>query len=251
MKRNKYNGIFAYKCDIGKIRKTNEDQVMGFVNFSNDVLLFVADGMGGHKKGDFASETIKEFLERDFKAKDKFLSVLNAYFWLIKEVKAINKYIFRTQDFDENYKGCGTTLCLALIHKDKIIILNAGDSRCYFLVDGKLVQKTEDQTYVNYLLRSGQISSKEAETHPKKHYLINAIGLFPTVSFDINIYEYHGESVFLCSDGLYNNVDKKDIEATLNNKNTVDEKINSLVSLANFNGGSDNISAILWESNND
>ena len=69
MRRNKYNGIFAYKCDIGKIRKTNEDQVMGFVNFSNDVLLFVADGMGGHRKGEFASGTIKEFLERDFKSK--------------------------------------------------------------------------------------------------------------------------------------------------------------------------------------
>ena len=251
MKIKNYKGTFSYLCDVGKIRNSNEDRVKGIVNSYNNVLLVVADGMGGHKKGEFASTEVVEFLKKEFNKKNRFASFFDAHFWLCSTVKKINKNIFNYQDNNEEYRGMGSTICVALIYKRRLLVLNAGDSRCYILKNGKLEQITEDQTYVRYLLNSGQINEKEALTHPKRHYLTNAIGLFPTFSYDLNVYEYHGESLFLCSDGLYNNVSFQDIEANLKSENSVDEKVNALVNLANFNGGNDNISCILWESLND
>ena len=251
MKIKNYKGTYAYQCDIGRVRKSNEDRVKGMVNSFNNVLLVVADGMGGHKKGEYASNEVVSFLSKEFNRKGRFTSFFDAHFWLCSTVKKINKNIFNLQDNDENYRGMGSTICVALIYKRRLMVLNAGDSRCYILKNNKLEQITEDQTYVRYLINSGQINEKEALTHPKRHYLTNAIGLFPTFSYDLFIYDYHGESLFLCSDGLYNNVSFSDIEANLRSNNSVDDKINSLVNLANYNGGSDNISCILWESLDD
>lgn len=244
-------GIIAYKSDIGKVRQINEDYVSGLISSNGVVLLYVCDGMGGSAKGDFASNYVSSNLALNFKIKNKFNSFFDCYTWLNKELKVINKYLFNKQDNDIEYKGMGTTLTLALIYKKKLIVINCGDSRCYLLNDSKLELVTEDQTYVNYLVKSGQISEKEALTHPKKHYLINAIGLFPTLSYDIKIFEYKNQNIFLCSDGLYNSVSKLDIEANLNTNKTPSEKIDSLINLANFNSGIDNISCVLWESQND
>lgn len=248
MKRCRYEGTYAYKSDIGRVRISNEDEVIAVKNSNRDVLLAVADGMGGHKKGDYASKKTIELLLEAFQKKNGFFSIFEAKIWLINVVKKINKTIFEIQDKNEAYKGMGTTLCLALIYKNHIVVVNAGDSRCYILKKERLYQITEDQTYVNYLLKSGQITKKEALTHPKRHHLINAIGLYPSSAFDIDIYGYSGESIFICSDGLYNNVSFAEIEVNLNTTNSVSEKVDSLINLGNYNGGSDNISCVLWES---
>lgn len=247
MKDNRFEGTYATKSDIGRVRIANEDEVLALKNSNKDILLAVADGMGGHRKGDYASKKTVEMLEEAFNKKEKFFSIIDARFWLIKTIKKINKTIFDIQDKNEAYKGMGTTLCLVLIYKNKILVLNAGDSRCYILKKEILYQVTEDQTYVNYLLKSGQITKKEALTHPKRHHLINAIGLFPSSAFDLDLYKYEGESIFICSDGLYNNVSFKDIETNLNTTNSPSEKVESLINLGNYNGGSDNISCVLWE----
>ena len=250
MKR-KFSGQFNYLCDQGKVRKSNEDVVKGLLNTNNDVLLFVADGMGGHNKGEYASNLILNCLTRDFLEKKFFFNSIDAYSWLIKEGKKINTKMFDYQEKNEDFKGMGSTLCAVIITKSKFIVMNVGDSRCYILKDKKLIQMTEDHTYVNYLVKSGQISEKEALIHPKRHYLTNCVGINPSFSCDISIHEYHGEPIFICSDGLYNNVSIQDIEANLNTKVLTNEKVKNLVNLANFNGGTDNISCILWECFND
>ncbi len=247
MKTKIYKGKYSFLCDIGKVRKTNEDRVKALSNSFNNVLLVVADGMGGHRKGEFASSEVVETLGKEFLKKGHFTSFFDAHYWLCSTVKKINKRIFNLQDSDEKYRGMGSTVTVVLIYKRRLMVLNAGDSRCYAIKDGKLELLTEDQTYVRYLINSGQISETQALTHPKRHYLTNAIGLFPTFSYDLNIYEYRGETLFLCSDGLYNNVSASDIEANLKSNNSVDDKVRSLVNLANYNGGSDNISCVLWE----
>ena len=117
--------------------------------------------------------------------------------------------------------------------------------------DKKANQVFEDQTYANYLYNSNKINKKELETHPKKHILLNALGLSSRLSYDIKVLKYSMESILLCSDGLYNSVQLKDIESILRTKDTTKEKVCSLINLANFNGGSDNISCALWEYIND
>lgn len=251
MKKKKYNGLFSYVCDKGRVRITNEDQVKGFINSNGDVLLCVADGMGGHKKGDYASKEIVDTLGNDFHKKRAFLNSISGSIWLQNELRKINKNVFKLQDTNEDYRGMGSTICCAMLIKRKLIVVNAGDSRCYIVKDGKLGCLTHDDTYVNYLIDKGEITPSEALTHPKRHYITNAAGIFPSFSFDLKIYKYNGEKIFLCSDGLYNNVSFKDIEANLNSKNTPEDKVHSLVNLANYNGGSDNISCILWESYDD
>ena len=249
--KKRYNGNFSYLCDIGKVRKTNEDEIKGLKNHGGDILLTVCDGIGGVKNGGYASKICLSTLIQDFSNKYKFLTIFDAYIWLLKEGKKINKLIFDYQALNPEYHGIGTTLCAVIIVKNKFVLMNVGDSRCYINSNNGLKQISEDHTYVNYLLNSGLITKEEALTHPKRHYLTNCVGMNPSFSCDIKIFDYKGESILLCSDGLYNNVSFNDIEANLNTKFSLNEKVNSLVNLANFNGGSDNISVLIWETYND
>ena len=143
----------------------------------------------------------------------------------------------------------GTTLSIAIVRKNKLFIAQVGDSRVYTYKDRKLTQLTEDQTYVGYLYRTGQISKEEMATHPKRHMLMNALGVYPTLNIDIKIRKYENEPLLLCSDGLYNNASETTIASVLANKDSPEEKVNELISIANNNGGSDNIAVVIWESN--
>jgi len=247
----RFNGTYSYQKDIGKVRVANEDECAVVVNAQGDVLMMVADGMGGHKKGDYASQETINYLKDEFTLKNRFLSRLDVYYWLNKVIHNVNKHIFEIGDTDPQYKGMGTTLVLVFIYKHIKIIVNIGDSRCYIFKDRNLKQVTEDQTYVNYLVKSGQITKEEAIVHPKRHVLTNAVGLFPSLSIEIKVSEYNGETIFLCSDGLYNNVSEVDIENILRTDQSCEQKVTSLINVANLNGGSDNISIALWESLDD
>ena len=251
MSKKRFNGSFSCKKDIGKVRIANEDETRVLVNSSGNVLLIVADGMGGHNKGDYASRETIEIISQTFKDKKGFFSVFDALSWLKRITKLANTKIYNLQDEDILYKGMGTTLSLALIYKDKLIMLNCGDSRIYWVKNNQLVQISEDQTYVNFLLKSGQITKEEARVHPERHVLTNAIGLFPSISFDIKVFKYTGETILLCSDGLYNNVSEKDMLNILKTRLNTEEKVESLINLGNFNGGSDNMSIALWEALDD
>ena len=144
----------------------------------------------------------------------------------------------------------GTTLSIAIIRKKKLFTAQVGDSRIYSLKNKELTQLTEDQTYVGYLYRTGQITKEEMATHPKRHMLMNALGVYPTLNIDIKVRKYEDETMLLCSDGLYNNASETTISSVLSNKDTPEEKVNELISIANNNGGSDNIAVVIWESNN-
>lgn len=248
----KFNGTYSYQKDIGKVRVSNEDESLVIVNADGDVLMMVADGMGGHQKGDYASLETINYLKDLFQTKGKFFNQLEVVYWLKKAIKEVNNHIFSISDNNSQYSGMGTTLVLAFLYKNKLIVANCGDSRCYiYNKKDELIQLTEDQTYVNYLYRSGQIKKEEILTHPKRHVLTNAIGIFPSLSIDIKVLNYGGEKILLCSDGLYNNVKESDIQNVLHTDQTTQQKVASLINIANYNGGSDNISLALWESLND
>lgn len=251
MSTKRFNGSFSCKTDIGKIRVANEDETKAILNSSGNALLMVADGMGGHNKGDYASKETVNIVSQAFKDKKGFFSMFDAVSFLKRILKMANSKIYMVQDEDPMYKGMGTTLNLVLIYKNKLICVNCGDSRTYWVKNGKLEQISEDQTYVNFLLKSGQITKEQALVHPERHVLTNAIGLFPSLSLDIKILKYSGEKILLCSDGLYNNVSEKDILNILNTNLNTEEKVESLINLGNYNGGTDNMSLALWESIND
>ena len=249
--KKRFNGNFSYKKDIGKVRISNEDECKVIVNGAGNVLMMVADGMGGHNKGDFASEKTISIIGEIFKEKKGFINTFFAAQWVQRIIKNANSRIYNIQDKNADYKNMGTTLALVLLLKNKMIVANCGDSRVYWVKNNELVQLTEDQTYVNFLLHSGQITEEEVATHPDRHILTNALGLFPSISIDLRVYNYSGETIFICSDGVYNNIKKRDILNVLNTKLSVEDKAQSLISLGNFNGGSDNMSLVIWEAVND
>ena len=242
------SGRFSYRTDLGKVRVSNEDQAVALTNASGNVLLIVCDGMGGQNKGDLASSLAVHTIVSSFKNRKGFLNTYFAKLWVGKAIREANKCIYEQSQSNLNYHGMGTTVTLALLIKDAAIIGHVGDSRCYFLKNHHdLVQLTEDQTYVSYLVRTGQITPEVALTHPKRHVLMNALGVYPSASIDILVVPYLGEEVLVCSDGLYNNVSHDDITAILKGTDALEQKVNELIAIGNKNGGSDNIAVVLWE----
>ena len=242
------SGRFSYKTDIGRIRLSSEDQAAALINASGNVLLVVCDGMGGQNKGDLASSLAINTITTAFKSRKGFLNRYFAKLWVGQVIREANKSIYEQSQSNKSYHGMGTTITLLLIIKDTAILGHVGDSRCYFLRNRReFVQMSEDQTYVGYLLRTGQISKEEALTHPKRHVLMNALGVYPSASVDVKSFPYMGETVLLCSDGLYNNVPVNDIASVLKGEDTVEQKVDELIAIGNKNGGSDNIAVVIWE----
>ena len=245
--KNYIYGRYAVKVDTGKVRVNNEDRACALVNSRGNILLIVCDGMGGQNKGDLASNIAIETISNSFKEKERFGTKFFAKRWVLKIVRETNMEIFREASKNPKYQGMGTTITLVLIINDYMIVAQVGDSRAYSLRNRVLTQITEDQTYVQYLYRVGEISKEEIATHPKRHVLMNALGIYPSLDLDLKIHPYLNDTILVCSDGLYNNVADKDILTILRGNDTPDQKVNELVSLANNNGGSDNIAVVLWE----
>ncbi len=245
------SGNYYCLTDKGKVRKINEDYASALINPFGNVLMVVADGMGGANKGEVASSNLVKYITNSFISLEKeFKNEKAMYKWVYKVVKEANSKIYLKASNDEKFKGMGTTLSLVLLVKDKLLTAQVGDSRVYLLVDNKLTQITEDQTYVNFLIKSKGMPKEIANTHPKRHELTNAIGTKSTLNVDINIREYHKERILICSDGLYNNVPENDLASIIRGNDSLDKKANQLIAFGNFNGGSDNMALILWESEN-
>ena len=240
-------GRYASKTDIGKVRMNNEDRVCALTNSRGNILLIVCDGMGGANKGDLASSIAIEVVSQEFQERDKFSSKFFAKRWVANVIRKANAEIFRQASHNQKYQGMGTTMTLVLIISDYMVVAQAGDSRAYSYRNRNLTQITDDQTYVQYLYRIGEITKEEIETHPKRHVLMNALGIYPSLDLEINVHPYLGDSILVCSDGLYNNVPFKDLLSIMKGTDTPDQKVNELVSLANANGGSDNIAVVIWE----
>ncbi len=241
-----FKGHFASRVDIGRVRVSNEDQAYVITNFAGDVLMVVCDGMGGQNKGDYASKMALDCLVESFQKKRKMPAILSKI-WLRRAFKRANSIIFAEADRNPAYHDMGTTCVAVLIQRGKMIIGNAGDSRAYAYDERGLVRLTEDQTYVDYLYRSGQIQEREKSSSPDRHVLMNALGIFPSCSLDLSVRPYCGETILLCSDGLYNNISEPEIRAVLSTDERPDQKVASLIAEANANGGSDNIGIALWE----
>ena len=240
--------IYSVKTDPGLVRPNNEDSACIVENKSGDLFLMVLDGMGGHCRGDAASHLAMEIISEKMLNTDKFLSYSSMKATLLKTIKKANKEVNLLGSSKLEYLDMGTTLCLVAIRKDKTLLCNVGDSRCYILINGQLCQVSEDQTYVQFLYKTGKIKKEEMDTHPKRHVLMNALGTYPSLSVATTEITNAYDAILLCSDGLYNMLSDQEIEDVLNIETlSTSDKIDLLISRANKKGGKDNIANVLME----
>ena len=231
--------------DIGKKRKMNQDYVycrkerIGML----PNLFIVADGMGGHNAGEFASkyavETIVDEIVSSFEK--------NPVTVMGKAIEKANTNTRRKAKEDASLMGMGTTVVIATCLGKYLEVANVGDSRLY-LVNDKIEQITIDHSLVEEMIRMGGIDREAARTHPDKNIITRAIGAKDTVEADFfNLELNTGDMVLLCSDGLTNMVEDEIIKQILNSGGSLQERAEALVRKANYNGGKDNISVIIIE----
>ena len=233
---------YSYITDPGKVRERNEDSVNIVKNGNGEILLAVADGMGGHKDGEVASSIALNHIATRFKEISSVGNREDAINWIEENVKEANALIYKYVSMHKESSGMGTTMVLAILSKTFLLIGNIGDSSGFVIKNKKLHKVTVDHTLVNLLVKSGELSEEEAKNHPKKNVLMKALGASTDVSMDIFNVELGVDGIFLCSDGLTNMLDNESIEKILNSDLSIDEKLEKLIFKANNRGGSDNIS---------
>ena len=233
---------YSYLTDPGKVRNHNEDSVTIVKNKGNEILLAVADGMGGHKGGEIASSIAITHIGKRFMDTSTVGNKEDAINFLKEIVSEANMLLYKYTEDNPDSAGMGTTLVMALLTKDFLLYGNIGDSSGYAIKNKKLHKITNDHTLVNLLVKSGELTEEEAKNHPKKNVLMRALGANITVEMDVFDVERDVEGIFLCSDGLTNMLDDQQIELVLESSLTIDEKIQKLINKANNRGGTDNIS---------
>ncbi len=231
-----------YLTDPGKVRDHNEDSVIIVNNGSDEYLMAIADGMGGHSAGEVASSIAISYLGKHFKETFLNLNKVDAVSWIRDAFEEINTLIFQHEKTHPESKGMGTTLVLALLTKDYLLFGNVGDSSGFVMKDEKLHKVTYDHTLVNLLVSAGELTKEEASVHPKKNVLMKALGAALTIDVDIFDCNMDITEILLSSDGLTNMLDKEQIEKVLLGEGSIEDKVIKLIQKANNRGGTDNIS---------
>lgn len=233
------------KTDVGLKRQVNQDYVytsnQPVGNIPN--LLVVADGMGGHKAGDFASKYTVEVLERELQKSQED----GPRAMMLSAIRTANHKLIEAAATDIRLEGMGTTLVAATIIEHTLYFANVGDSRLY-LINQEIKQLSKDHSLVEEMVRLGGINPEEAKHHPDKNIITRAIGAKEGVEADF--FEYRlkkGDIVLMCTDGLSNLVEDEDIFAIVKGSRDVVEAVDRLIERAKSNGGDDNIGVVIAE----
>lgn len=232
-----------YLTDPGKVREQNEDSVIIVKNHSEEYLMAVADGMGGHSNGEVASSLAITHLADNFKSLKSIGTREDAMLWMRAITNEINALIYKYTEDNPTSTGMGTTLVMAIVTNDFLLFGNIGDSSGFVMRNGQLHKITSDHTLVNLLVQSGELSEKDAKEHPKKNVLMKALGASVTAEIDVFDVESDVDGVFLCSDGMTNMLEPEQIAKVLKSDLSISEKIQKLIYKCNNRGGNDNISA--------
>ena len=229
--------------DIGRKRKLNQDFVYSsdepVGNLKN--VYIVADGMGGHQAGDYASKCTVETMEREIRGcfEQSPIRILS------KEIRIANDQVRRKAREDESLYGMGTTVVAATFLGRYLQVANVGDSRLY-IINEEVRQITRDHSLVEEMVRMGGLDRETARNHPDKNIITRAIGARDTIEIDFFHEELKsGDLVLMCSDGLTNMLEDEEIGRILKTPGTIEEKAERLIDAANQNGGRDNIAVIL------
>ncbi len=233
---------YSYLTDPGKVRDHNEDSVTVIKNSSGEILLAVADGMGGHRGGEIASSIAISHIGKRFMEISSLGNKEDAINWIKDVVSEANVQIYKYTNENPESAGMGTTLVLAVLTNQFLLFGNIGDSSGYVFKNERIHKITTDHTLVNLLVKSGELTEEEAKDHPRKNVLMRALGATTKVEMDIFDVERDVDGVMLCSDGLTNMLDDEQISKVLCEKTSVEEKLTKLIIKSNNRGGTDNIS---------
>ena len=236
---------FAIKSDVGQRRKVNEDAAGYFESKNNIPLMMVCDGIGGHNAGEIASAMALTSIGQAWE-KTEFNDIEEVYQWLIQKITEANEAIFTRSAQYEDLYGMGTTVVVASIIGNQLMIANVGDSRAYVLRNFQLKQLTEDQSLVNALLKSGEITPEEAENHPNKNIVTQSLGVTSSVEIDfVRMTIKNEDTLILCSDGLSDMLSLEEIRNVMNHYSDVEQQVEKAVQEANEAGGRDNITVAI------
>lgn len=231
--------------DIGKVRESNQDSFAVSVSGAQPVWAVVCDGMGGANGGYFASSTAVGEFSHSLDISFDGLKPKQIENVMCEAVRSANELVYKTSCEQPDLSGMGTTLVAAVVVGDSAHIVHVGDSRAYHITDKKISRVTNDHSVVQQLVDLGQITEEEARNHPEKNMITRAVGVKEDVEPEATVIKLHKSSaILLCSDGLSNLLEDKEIgEIVLNN--APEEAVESLVNLALLRGGTDNITAVV------
>ena len=247
--------IEAYgRTDVGRRRKINEDS---FLVSPETNLYAVCDGMGGHNAGEVASrmaiEALASFVEKSAVEKeitwpwgiDAALSFdANR---LSTAIKLANSRVFQAADNREELTGMGTTVVAAVVSGNRMTVGSAGDSRCYLVRDGRLVQLTRDDSWVSAALGEGILNSDDVEHHPLRNVITKAVGARDSIEIDTLEHTLQpGDLALLCSDGLHAMVNEQELaRLVVSLPESLEQATARLIDSANEAGGRDNVTVVL------
>lgn len=233
------------KTDTGKRREMNQDYVFTSESRIGNLpnLCILADGMGGHNAGDYASRYTVETMTATV-AKDSSDEPVNI---IRNAIQVANQAILEKAKTDIDLDGMGTTVVAAVVLGSELCVANVGDSRLYVIGD-EIHQITRDHSYVQEMVRRGELDEKDARVHPDRNIITRAIGGGNPLEVDFFEVELkESDRVLMCSDGLTDMIEDEEILRILKEKETTAEGIECLVETANENGGNDNITVVVIE----
>ena len=240
--------------DVGQVRTVDEDSILAAdlsfgVNSESSkfLLLAVADGMGGHAKGEEASKialnAIAKAVIPDLLNNTSFTKILE------KGIQNANQDILDYTAENPEASGMGTTSVCAVVKDNQIHLANVGDSRAYRVSDDEICRVTKDHSYVQALIDEGDITEEQAREHPRKNEITRAVGIMPSIEVDtMKLTLDSDESLLLCCDGVIAHLSDDDIHKIIRDSPDPQTACKEIVDLANERGGSDNISLIILSS---
>lgn len=235
--------------DVGAKRDMNQDYYFSSSDAVGSLsnLFIVADGMGGHNAGEFASkfavETMVDFIRNSSQAQPG--AVLSDAIGFANN--SLQEYACKHSEMH----GMGTTVVAATLKGKHLHTANVGDSRLY-LIGNEIVQVTKDHSLVQEMVRMGEMDEENARNHPDKNIITRAVGVNKEVQVDLFETDVaDGQRILLCSDGLTNMLEDNDLLSVLNAKGRLNEKAEHLIKIANERGGKDNITVIIIEPSSD
>lgn len=228
---------YACTTHTGLVREQNEDAYFADANLG---LWIVADGMGGHQAGDVASHLVVQELPTSIQNGDS----------LEEAIEVVHMMVQMASEQVEGHRHMGSTVVVAQIKQNHYRIAWVGDSRAYLWRDYKLSQLTKDHSYVQMLLDMGMISEDEVRTHPSRNVIVQGLGVggLNGNAIEVDIVEGElaaGDTILLCSDGLYGEVRDEEIANVLITFLDNKSRLEQLLQFALMRGGADNITAIL------
>lgn len=251
---------YSGKTDVGKKRSVNQDNFAVREYAPGILLAVVCDGMGGARGGWEASSTATEsfvscmdsFVESHITEQNTIECTDSQIHRALRRAAfTSNKAVFQRSEEDVSLRGMGTTLVAVLVVGSTVYTANVGDSRMYIIRGSEIEQITHDHSYVQYLVDIGRLTAEEARTAQNRNIITRAVGTESSVDADVFVTEVDpgGEAayVLLCSDGLTNHIAEDELARIVSADGDADAKTDALVSCANSNGGSDNITAVLIE----